>query len=71
MQLYRVKVKENIMSKGIRLDKGMSVDIEASTNPLSIDDGITIIEAFFKCYAVDIRRANILSKEYLDITIIQ
>jgi hypothetical protein len=57
MILYRVTVKETQVSNGICLQKGMSILISSKfkRNPLMVNQGQEVYEAFMTSYGVDLR----------------
>ncbi len=56
MPLYKVTVTRTVMSNGIRLEKGMSVEVVTSTttNPVSVNNGTLVIDAFLRIYGIDV-----------------
>ena len=52
MPLFRITVKTAKNSNGVRIEKGMSVDV---------------IDAFYRIYGIDIKKAGALSTVYLDV----
>lgn len=56
MALYKVKVDRSITSNGIRLEKGMVVDVitKVTTNPVSVNNGEAVKEAFKRVHGVDL-----------------
>ena len=69
MPLFRVTVKQSKVSNGVRLEKGMSVDVVSNSfsNPVSTNGGQPVIDAFNRIYGVDIKKAGALSMVYLDV----
>lgn len=70
MPLYRVTVKQTKVSSGIRVEKGMSVEVvtsSTSSNPLTTNGGQLVAEAFMRKYGIDAKRAGILSTVYCDV----
>lgn len=69
MPMFRITVKSANNCNGIRIEKGMSVDVVSKTmcNPVSINNGQTVVDAFNRIYGVDIKKAGILSMAYLDV----
>ena len=67
--LYRVTVKSSKNSNGIRIERGMSVDVVTNniTNPVTTNGGQAVADAFMRIYGIDIRRAGALSMAYLDV----
>lgn len=69
MPLFRVTVKQSKLSSGIRIERGMSVDVvtNSMSNPLTTNGGQSVADAFMRIYGVDMRRLNALSTVYLDV----
>ncbi len=68
MALFRITVKSSRVVNGIRLEKGMSVDVPSRyTNPVNTNGGHEVQDAFLRIYGVDLKKANCLSMLYLDV----
>lgn len=69
MPLFRITLKQSKNSNGIRLEKGMSVEVVSNTfsNPVSTNGGQPVVDAFNRIYGVDIKKAGALSMIYLDV----
>lgn len=67
--LYRVTVKSSKNSNGIRIERGMSVEVVTNniTNPVTTNGGQAVADAFMRIYGIDIRRAGALNMSYLDV----
>ena len=67
--LYKVTVKNNLNSNGVRLEKGMSVEVVSqSYSLLSTLQGKEPINNAFKAkYGVDVKKACALQSIYLDV----
>lgn len=67
--LYRVTVKNSKNSNGIRLERGMSVDVATNSmsNPVTTNGGQPVADAFMRIYGIDIRKAGALNMVYLDV----
>lgn len=67
--IYRVTVKQSKLTSGIRVDRGMSVDVVSNSmnNPVTTNGGQDVVNAFMRVYGVDIRQAGVLSMAYLDV----
>ena len=67
--VYRVTVKSSKLTSGIRVERGMSVDVVTNniTNPVTTTGGQAVADAFMRIYGIDIRRAGALSMAYLDV----
>ena len=69
MPLYRATVKHSRLTNGVRLEKGMSVEVVSNhfSNPLLVNGGTEVINAFMRIYGVDIKKANAVSTAYIDV----
>ena len=67
--LYKVKVKNNSITNGVRLEKGMSVEVASqSYSLLSTLQGQELVNNAFKVkYGVDVKKACALTSLYLDV----
>ncbi len=67
--LYKVTVKSNSNSNGVRLEKGMSVEVVSqSYSLLGTLQGKELVNNAFKAkYGVDVKKACALSSLYLDV----
>ena len=56
-------------ANGVRLERGMSVDVatQSFSNPVTINGGQAVTDAFMRIYGIDIKRAGALSMAYLDV----
>ncbi len=68
MALFRITVKQNKYSNGIRLEKGMTVDVSSTySNPVTTNGGHEVIDAFQRVYGIDIKKNGGLSTVYLNV----
>lgn len=69
MPLFRITTKQSKNANGIRIEKGMSVDVVTSSmsNPLTTNGGQAVADAFMRVYGIDAKNAGILSTVYLDV----
>ncbi len=67
--LYKVTVKNNLSANGVRLEKGMSVEVSSQSFPLlSTLQGKEVVNNAFKAkYCVDVKKACALQSLYLDV----
>ena len=67
--LYRVTVKNSKNTNGIRLERGMSVDVATNSmsNPVTTNGGQPVADAFMRIYGIDIRKAGALNMVWLDV----
>ncbi len=69
MPLFRITVKTTKNCNNIRIEKGMSVDVVSNTmsNPVVVNGGQSVVDAFMRIYGIDIKKAGALSMAYLDV----
>ena len=69
MPIFRVTVKQMKNDNGVRLERGMSVDVSTSSfsNPVTTNGGQLVADAFYRVYGVDIKKAGALNMVYLDV----
>jgi len=69
MPMFRITTKRSLSCNGIRIEPGMAVDVVTSSfsNPVSVNGGQAVVDAFMRIYGVDIRRAGALNMVYLDV----
>lgn len=69
MPLFRVTVKQMKLSGGMRIERGMSVDVvtNSMSNPLTTNGGQAVVDAFMRVYGVDMKKLGALSTVYLDV----
>lgn len=69
MPLFRVTVKQSKLSGGMRIERGMQVDVvtNSMSNPLTVSGGQAVADAFMRIYGVDMKRLGALSTVYLDV----
>lgn len=69
MPLFRITVKRMKNANGIRLEPGMYVEIPSNSfsNPVTTNGGQTVVDAFYRIYGVDIKRAGALNMNDLDV----
>lgn len=69
MPLYRISIKQNLRSNGVVLEKGMSVQVTTATatNPITVNGGQAVADAFMRIYGVDIKKAGAMSSGYLEV----
>jgi len=68
MSLFKATIKRSATANGIRLEKGMSVEVVSkfTTNPLNTNGGHEVSDAFLRKFGIDIRKANAVSSSYID-----
>lgn len=68
MPLFRVTVKTSKNTNGIRIERGMTVDVPSNTmsNHVTTNGGQLVADAFMRLYGIDIKKAGALNMAYLD-----
>ena len=69
MPLFRITVKTPKNTNGIRLERGMSVDVVTNSfsNPVTTNGGQPVVDAFMRIYGIDIKKAGALNIVNLDV----
>lgn len=67
--LYRITVKSPKNTNGVRIERGMSVDVVTNSlsDPVSTNGGQVVADAFMRIYGIDIKKAGALSRAWLDV----
>ena len=67
--LYRITVKSPKNTNGVRIERGMSVDVVTNSlsDPVSTNGGQAVADAFMRIYGIDIRKAGALNRVWLDV----
>ena len=67
MALWTVAVKATRNINGLRLERGMSVQVSSMYHPISYNNGEATRHAFMRIYGIDLKKAGALSIAYFDI----
>lgn len=69
IMLYRITVKTPKNTNGVRIERGMSVDVVTNSlsDPVSTNGGQVVADAFMRIYGIDIKKAGALSRAWLDV----
>ena len=69
MPLFRVTVKSMKVGNGLRIEKGMSIDVISNSvsNPVLTNGGQSVNDAFMRIYGVDLKKLGALNTAYLDV----
>lgn len=69
MALYRITVKQPKIGNGLRIERGMSVEVvtQSISNPVATNGGVSVADAFMRKYGVDMKRLGALSMVYLEV----
>ncbi len=67
--IYRVTVRQSKNTNGVRIERGMYVDVVTNSfgDPVSTNGGQVVADAFMRIYGIDIRKAGALSRAWLDV----
>ena len=67
MALYKVTVTRPFRGCDILVEPGMSVQVPIPNpiNPIAVDGGRLVNEAFMRVYGIDLKKAGILNVAYL------
>ena len=69
MPLFRITVKTMKVGNGLRVEKGMSIDVlsNSMSNPVVTNGGQLVNDAFMRIYGVDMKKLGALNMAYLDV----
>ena len=69
MAKFLITTKRMCNNNGIRIEPGMTVEVitQSMSNPVLSNGGQPVVDAFMRIYGIDIRRAGILNKNYLNV----
>ena len=69
MAKFRITTKQIKNSNGIRIEPGMTVEVvtQSMSNPVTVNGGQAVADAFMRIYGIDIKKAGALNMTYLDV----
>lgn len=69
MARFRITTKRVKNSNGIRIEPGMSVEVvtQSMSNPVTTNGGQVVVDAFYRIYGIDIKRAGAISMTELHV----
>lgn len=69
MALFQITTKTRKQCNGIRIEPGMSVQVvtQSFSNPVSINGGQAVVDAFNRIYGIDIKKAGVLNNVDLQV----
>ena len=69
MARFRITTKRVKNSNGIRIEPGMSVEVvtQSMSNPVTTNGGQVVVDAFYRIYGIDLKRAGALSMTELHV----
>ena len=67
MALWKLTVKNSITTNGIRIERGICVDVVSRNDPVSFNNGEAAREAFMRVYGIDLKKACALNHSRIDV----
>ena len=69
MPKFLITTKSRTQFNGIRIEPGMSVEVVTPSfaNPLLVNGGQPVVDAFMRIYGINIKKAGVCSTVYLDV----
>lgn len=69
MAIFQITTKNRKQANGIRIEPGMSVQVvtQSMSNPVITNGGLPVIDAFYRIYGIDIKKAGCLNMVELDV----
>ena len=69
MAIFQITTKNRKQANGIRIEPGMSVQVvtQSLSNPVITNGGQPVIDAFYRIYGIDIKKAGCLNMVELDV----
>lgn len=63
MPMFQITTKSRKSCNGIRIEPGMSVQVvtQSMSNPVTTNGGQPVIDAFYRIYGIDIKKAGCLN----------
>lgn len=63
MAMFQITTKNRKQVNGIRIEPGMSVQVvtQSMSNPVTTNGGQPVIDAFYRIYGIDIKKAGCLN----------
>ena len=68
MATYKIIVKQNKYCNGVKLEKGIEIQVASHSSPLKITVGKEeVMKAFTRNFGIDIKKNGDLTSVYLDV----
>ncbi|MBC7390347.1 MAG: hypothetical protein H7329_14110 [Opitutaceae bacterium] len=67
MSLFKLTVKRSGSTNSVHFEKGMSIEVISSSNPLTIAGKKEIHDAFMRKYGIDSKKAGLDSSSILEV----
>lgn len=63
MAMFQITTKNRKQVNGIRIEPGMTVQVvsQSMSNPVTTNGGQPVIDAFYRIYGIDIKKAGCLN----------
>ncbi|MGN1173329.1 MAG: DUF6140 family protein [Muribaculaceae bacterium] len=69
MPIFQITTKSRKQCNGIRIEPGMSVQVvsQSMSNPVITNGGQAVVDAFYRIYGIDIKKAGCLNMVELNV----
>lgn len=69
MAMFQITTKNRKQCNGIRIEPGMTVQVvsQSMSNPVTTNGGQPVIDAFYRIYGIDIKKAGALNTVDLEV----
>ena len=67
MAIWTLTIKSTKIMNGIRLERGMRVQVSSLYHPIGYNNGEATRDAFMRIYGIDLKKAGALHPAYFDI----
>ena len=69
MAMFQITTKHLKNCNGVRVEPGMSVQVvtQSMSNPVTTNGGQCVVDAFYRIYGIDIKKAGCLNMVELDV----
>ncbi|MDY5632215.1 MAG: DUF6140 family protein [Bacteroidaceae bacterium] len=69
MAMFQITTKNRKQCNGIRIEPGMTVQVvtQSMSNPVTTNGGQPVIDAFYRIYGIDIKKAGCLNMVDLEV----
>lgn len=73
MAMFQITTKNRKQCNGIRIEPGMTVQVvsQSMSNPVTTNGGQPVIDAFYRIYGIDIKKAGALNTVDLEVARIE
>lgn len=67
--MFQITTKNRKQCNGIRIEPGMTVQVvtQSMSNPVTTNGGQPVIDAFYRIYGIDIKKAGCLNMVDLEV----